>query len=406
MKYRLTDTATRNAKPKPDGKPAKHTDGGGLFLWVSKDIKVWRYDYTRPTTGKRNTLVIGTYPEISLKDARDRHQEARNMLARGVDPSDYRKAEKAADRALVENCFEAVAREWFVKFRPQWVESHSSKIIRRLERDIFPWIGSRPIGELEPPDILQCLRRIESRGALETAHRAKQDCGQIFRYAVATGRASRDQTADLKGAIPPPKKSHFAAIIEPQEVGQLLRAIQDYKGTLETRIALQLSPYLFTRPGELRQMEWAEVNLKTALWEIPATKMKMKAAHIVPLPRQAIELLEIIKPLTGHKRYVFPSRTDAAKPMSDNTLRQALRRTGYDNEAMTPHGFRAMARTILDEVLGVKEKYIEQQLAHAVKDPNGRAYNRTKHLPQRTAMMQQWADYLDGLREHEIKTIK
>jgi integrase len=399
----LTDTAVKNAKPKPDGKAAKHTDGGGLYLWVTKEVKSWRYDYARPVTGKRNTLVIGTYPEFKLKEARERHQAARDLLARGVDPSEYKQSEKAAERALTANSFEAVAREWFVKFSPQWVESHSSKIIRRFERDIFPWIGSRPIGELEPPDILQCLRRIESRGALETAHRAKQDIGQVFRYAVATGRATRDQTADLKGAIPPPKKRHFAAITEPQEVGQLLRAIQDYNGTLETRIALQLAPYLFTRPGELRQMEWAEIDTETAVWEIPAGKMKMKAAHIVPLPCQAVVLLEEIRPLTGNRRYVFPSRTDSAKPMSDNTLRQALRRLGYDNEAMTPHGFRAMARTILDEELEIDEKYIEQQLAHAVKDPNGRAYNRTKHLKQRTAMMQRWADYLDGLRSAELK---
>ena len=397
MKYRLTDTATRNAKPLPDGKPAKHTDGGGLYLWVTQSVKVWRYDYTRPVTGKRNTLVIGSYPEIGLRDARERHQTARDLLARGVDPSEYRQAEKAAERALHENSFEAVAREWFVKYRPTWAESHSNKIIRRFERDIFPWIGSRPIAELEPQNILQCLRRIEVRGALETAHRAKQDIGQVFRYAVATGRATRDQTADLKGALPPPTKRHFAAITDPQEVGGLLRAMQGYNGTLETRIALQLAPYLFTRPGELRQMEWSEIDLDGALWEIPAGKMKMKNAHIVPLCRQALALLEEIRPLTGHRRYVFPSRTDTSKPMSDNTLRQALRRLGYDNDAMTVHGFRAMARTILDEELEVEEKYIEQQLAHAVKDPNGRAYNRTKHLRQRSVMMQEWADYLDRL---------
>lgn len=406
MKYRLTDTATRNAKPKPDGKGAKHPDGGNLYLWVTKDAKVWRYDYTRPVTGKRNTYTIGHYPEFSLKDARERHQEARALLARGVDPYEYRKEEKAAERALTENSFQAVATEWFVKFTANQVPTHTERQQRRLERHVFPYLGDLPIGEIEPPDILKVLRRIEAAGTLETAHRVKTIISQIFRYAVATGRAVRDQTADLKGALPPYRQRHLAAITEPQEVGELLRATYDYSGAFETRIALRLAPYLFARPGELRQMEWAEIDIDSGLWEIPAHKMKMKNAHVVPLARQAIELLNEIKPLTGHRRYVFPSRTDTSKPMSDNTLRQALRRTGYDNNTMTPHGFRAMARTILDEVLGIEEKYIDQQLSHSVKDPNGRAYNRTKHLPQRIAMMQQWADYLDGLRNPEINNNK
>ena len=397
MKYNLTDVAARKAKPNQDGKPKKYTDGGGLYLMVSSTGKYWRYKYR--IDGKEKTLSIGSYPEFSVKEARDLHLEARALLARGVDPSAHKQALKAVKLAEVTNSFEAVAREWFVKFSPQWVESHSKKIIRRFERDIFPWIGCRPIAELEPPDILQCLRRIEERGAIETAHRAKQDCGQVFRYAVATGRAKRDQTADLKGAIPPPKKTHHAAIIDPIEVGELLRTIHDYHGSFQVRIALKLSAYLFQRPGEIRQMQWDEINLESALWGIPAAKMKMRNAHIVPLPRQAVALLEEIRPLTGHRRYVFPSRTDTYKPMSDNTVRQALRRLGYDGETMTPQGFRALARTIMDEELEIEEKYIEQQLAHAVKDANGTAYNRTKHLKQRVPMMQQWADYLDSLRD-------
>lgn len=391
MKRKLTDTLVRNAKP-----PASISDGGGLYLLVRETGKLWRYNYRMD--GKQKTLSIGSYPEISLKDARARHEEARALLARGVDPSSHKQAVKAARMAEVTNSFEAIGREWFVKFKHQWVDSHSSKIIRRLERDIFPWIGSKPIADLEPPDILQCLRRIEARGALETAHRAKQDCGQIFRYAVATGRASRDQTADLKGAIPPPKKNHFAAITEPKDIGALMREMVDYRGITETRIALQLSAYLFTRPGELRQMEWAELDLEQAVWNIPPEKMKAKRAHIVPLPKQAIFLLEEIRPLSGHRRYVFTSRTDPKKPISNNTVRQALRRLGYDNDTMTAHGFRALASTRLYE-MGFHSDLIEKQLAHAVGNEVRRAYDRSQHIGQRTDMMQQWADYLDSLRD-------
>lgn len=399
MKYKLTDTAAKNAKPKPDGKQKKYTDGGGLYLLAMKSGKYWRYDYTHPDSGKRKTLALGVYPDITLKAARERHTEAREVLARGVDPLSYKHQTKAMRKAESENSFELIAREWFIRFSPTWVESHASKIIRRLERDVFPWIGSAPIAELEPPDILKVLRRIEDRGALETAHRVKQNIGQVFRYAVTEGKATRDQTADLKGALPPPKKQHFAAITDPVEVGHLLRAMDDYKGTLETRIALQMSAYLFTRPGELRQMEWAEINIEQAVWNISADKMKSRQPHLVPLSRQAVALLDEIRPLSGHRRYVFTSATDPRKPMSNNTVRQALRRLGYDNATMTAHGFRAMARTILDEELGIQEKYIEHQLAHAVKDANGTAYNRTKHLPQRIDMMQKWADYLDSLKE-------
>lgn len=397
MKYKLTDTAIKAAKPKLDGKSTKYTDGGGLYLLAMQSSKYWRYDYTH--AGKRRTLALGVYPDINLKAAREKHQEARELLARGVDPSEYKQQAKGAQIALTENSFEAIAREWYVKNQQKWKSTHADKILSRLEQDAFPWLGSRPIAVIEPPEILKCLRRVEERGAIETAHRIKQTIGQVFRYAVATGRAQRDQTADLKGALSAVKSKHFAAITNPQQVGQLMRDIQTYEGHIETRIALRVSAYLFQRPNEIRRMEWLELDFEKRLWSLPAEKMKMGESHFVPLPEQVVQLLQEIKPFTGHGLYVFPALTDRKKPMSDNTIRLALRRMGYDNDTMTPHGFRAMARTLLDEELEVNPIYIEQQLAHVVKDANGTAYNRTKHLKQRVEMMQQWADYLDRLRE-------
>lgn len=397
MKYKLTDTVIKAAKPKLEGKSTKYTDGGGLYLLAMPSGKYWRYDYTH--AGKRRTLALGVYPDINLKTAREKHQEARELLARGVDPSEYKQQAKSAQIALTENSFEAIAREWYVKNQQKWKSTHADKILSRLEQDAFPWLGSRPIAVIEPPEILKCLRRVEERGAIETAHRIKQSIGQVFRYAVATGRAQRDQTADLKGALSVVKSKHFAALTNPQQVGQLLRDIQTYEGHIETRIALRVSAYLFQRPNEIRRMEWLELDFEKRVWSLPAEKMKMGEAHLVPLPEQVVQLLQEIKPFTGHRLYVFPALTDRKKPMSDNTIRLALRRMGYDNDTMTPHGFRAMARTLLDEELEVNPIYIEQQLAHAVKDANGTAYNRTKHLKQRVEMMQQWADYLDRLRE-------
>ena len=296
--------------------------------------------------------------------------------------------------------FEAVAREWFAKHSPTWAANHAEKIIQRLERDIFPWLGDAPIDTVTAPALLTVLRRIEDRGALETAHRAKQNCGQIFRYGVATGRCQRDPSSDLKGALPPFRRAHFASITDPPSVADLLRAVHGYRGAFVTRCALRLAPLVFVRPGELRHAEWSEVDLDGAEWRIPAERMKMKADHIVPLARQAMETLRDLHPLTGRGKYLFPQSSDPVKPMSDNTVRMALRRLGYSNEMMSGHGFRAMARTLLDEVLGFKVDLIEHQLAHAVRDPLGRAYNRTTHLPERRKMMQVWADYLDGLRGH------
>ncbi|MEB4592005.1 integrase arm-type DNA-binding domain-containing protein [Candidatus Thiothrix sp. Deng01] len=397
MKLRLTDTAVKNAKPKPDGKPAKHTDGGGLYLWVTQSAKVWRYDYTRPITGKRNTLVIGNYPETGLRDAREQHQTARDLLARGIDPSEHRKAQEAAERDMMANSFESVALEWLVKFRHTWSDSTYSKITGILRRAVFPWLGARNIATIEPPDVLEVLRRQEAGGKLETAHKARQYIGQICRYAVATGRSTRDPTPDLKGAIPPVINKSYAALTNPQEVGKLMQDIGRYPGRFETRLLLQASAYMFTRPGEVRQMQWAEINPDRSQWLIPAERMKLRQEHIVPLSRQMLALLDEIKPLTGYRQYVFPGRNDPRQPASNSVVRQALIRMGYQPDVMQAHGFRSTASTLLHEELHYPSDVIEKQLAHAVGSKVRRVYDRSQHLPERTRMMQEWADYLDRL---------
>jgi integrase len=391
----LTDPAVRNAKA--GDKPAKLFDEKGLFLLVSPaGGKWWRFKYR--FGGKEKLLSLGTYPDIGLKDARQKRDDARRLLADAIDPGENRKARKQARTDLAANSFEVIAREWFAKFESTWTQGHSDKIIQRLERDIFPKIGDRPITEVKAPDLLACLRKIEERGALETAHRALQNCGQVFRYAIATGRAERDITADLRGALPPVRPTHHAAITDPKATGELLRAIDGYRGSLVTQCALRLAPLVFVRPGELRQAEWGEIDLDKGEWNIPAERMKMREPHLVPLSAQAVAILREIHPLTGHGRYVFPSARTGERPMSNNAILAALRRMGYGKDEMSGHGFRAMARTILDEVLGVRPDFIDHQLAHAVRDPNGRAYNRTAHLGERRKMMQQWSDYLDKLK--------
>lgn len=391
----LSDAAIRAAKPQD--KQYKLHDDGGLFLLIAPSGgKWWRLKYR--FEGKEKQLSLGVYPDTGLREAREKRDAARKQVAAGVDPSASRQAAKAARTAEVTNSFEAVAREWFGRHSKNWAPTHSSKVIERLERDVFPWIGNRPIASITAPDILQVLRRIESRGAVETAHRALQNCGQIFRYAVATGRATHNPTPDLKGALPPVKKVHRAAITDPKEIGSLLRAIDDYQGHFVTKCALRLAPLVFVRPGELRAAEWSEFDLDAAEWNIAASRMKMREAHLVPLSTQAVAILKELQALTGQGRYVFPSARSNKRPMSDNAILAALRRMGFAKDEMSGHGFRAMARTILDEVLGVRPDYIEHQLAHAVRDPNGRAYNRTAHRPERAKMMQAWADYLDVLR--------
>lgn len=331
---------------------------------------------------------------MSLKDARKSRDGARKLLSEGIDPSAARKARKTA--RTDSNTFEAVAREWFAKQVPNWAPSHASKIIERLERDVFPWVGKQPIVDLSAPVLLAVLRRIEGRGAIDTAHRAHQNCGQIFRYAVATGRAERDPSGDLRGALAPAKHKHFAALIEPLAIGELLRAIDAFKGTLTVQSALRLAPLLFVRPGELRKAEWADIDLDKREWRYVVSKTQTD--HIVPLADQAVAILRDLQPLTGHRKHVFPGR-DPKKAMSEAAINAALRRMGYDTRTeITGHGFRAMARTVLHEILGIKPEVIEHQLAHRVPDTLGSAYNRTLFLAERKAMMQMWANYLDKLK--------
>ena len=388
----LTDTAIRNAKPA--AKPVKKFDERGLFLLVTPaGGKWWRLRYK--FDGKEKLLSLGVYPDVGLKDARGRRDEARKLLADGIDPGESRKAMKSARMDRAANSFEVVAREWFTKYSAIWAANHGDRIIRRFERDIFPRIGGHPIAELTAPELLAVVRKIESRGALETAHRALGNCGQVFRYAIATGRAERDLSSDLRGALPPVKGEHFSAITDPAKVGQLLRALDSYQGTFTVACALRLAPLVFVRPGELRTALWTDINLDAAEWRFTVTKTNVP--HIVPLARQAIEILRELHEVTGRSRYIFPGARSAARPMSDNAILAAMRRLGISKDEMSGHGFRAMARTILDEVLGFRPDFIEHQLAHAVRDPNGRAYNRTAHLPERCAMMQAWANYLEGL---------
>ena len=392
----LSDLSVRNAKP--GIKAVRLYDTGGLYLEVAPTgSKLWRWKYR--FNGKEKRLALGIYPDTSLKDARGKRDAARKLLANDVDPGEHRKAQKAAQRSSVENSFEVIAQEWYGKYSPNWVENHANRIIRRLQRDIFPWIGARPIDAIKPPELLAVLRRIENRGAIETAHRALANCGQVFRYAVATGRAERDPSGDLRGALPPVRGEHFAAVTEPFEVARLLREIDSYQGTLVVACALKLAPLVFVRPGELRTAEWADIDFDLAEWRYTVTKTD--TSHIVPLSQQATSILREVHALTGNGKYVFPSARSSTRPMSDNAILAAMRRLGIAKDQMSGHGFRAMARTILDEVLGVRPELIEHQLAHAVRDPNGRAYNRTAHLLERKKMMQQWADYLDILKSGE-----
>ncbi|MEO5334971.1 MAG: tyrosine-type recombinase/integrase, partial [Magnetococcus sp. YQC-5] len=325
----------------------------------------------------------------------------RRLLAEGIDPGEHRKITKTMAANRTENSFEAVAREWFAKFSPTWAETHASKIIRRLEVDVFPWLGGRPVNEITALELLTVLRRIEGRGALDTAHRAKQNCGQVFRYAVATGRAENDPSVALRGALPPPKEGHFSSITDPSAIGELLRAIDGYAGSYVSRAALRLAPLVFVRPGELRQAEWVEIDLSTATWTIPGERMKAREKHVVPLSTQAVAILRELHPLTGHGRYVFPGARSDDRPMSENTVLAALRRLGYEVGMMTGHGFRSMASTILNEQ-GWHRDAIERQLAHAERDSVRAAYNYAEHMPERRRMMQSWADYLDQLAGRNV----
>lgn len=392
----LTDTFVKNIKPTDKPAGDKHADGAGMYLLVKSAGKYWRFNYR--FDGKRKTLALGVYPEISLVKARKRREDARKLLADGIDPAQARTNDRQAKAIAATNTFEAVAKLWLSKIAASRSASTQDKVTAWLEHDVYPALGKIPIAEIKPRDVLAAVQKMEARGAIDSAHRVKQVCGQIFRFGVAHDLVERDVTADLKGALSVVVKAHHAAITEPKQAGALMRAIFDYKGHPAAVTALKLAPLLFVRPGELRAAEWEEIDLDAAEWRIPPSKMKMKVEHLVPLSAQAVGLLRELHPATGHGKYVFPSLRTSQACMSENTVNAALRGMGYPKEVMTGHGFRAMARTIMDEVLGERVDLIEHQLAHAVKDVNGRAYNRTAHLPARREMMQRWSDYLDKLR--------
>ena len=386
----LTDTAIRNARTAE--KAYKLPDGGGLVLLVNPNgSKWWRWRYR--FRGVEKMLSFGVYPEATLKLARERRDEARHLLARGIDPGAKRRVERASQA----NTFEAIAREWFDLNQKKFAEATIEKTRWTLEGLLFPSLGSRPIGEITAPEILATLRPLEARGKHETAHRTRQRASQVFRYAIATGRAERDPAADLRGALASVTTRHHPAVTEPTRVGELLRAIDGYQGQPSVGCALRLAPIVFVRPGELRAAEWSEFDLERAEWRIAANRMKMREPHLVPLSRQAIEILRDIHPLTGSGRFVFPSIRTSARPMSENTLTAALRRIGYSGTEMTVHGFRAMASTCLNEQ-GWAPDVIELQLAHTERNKVRAAYNRAERLPERRKLMQSWADYLDGLR--------
>jgi integrase len=394
---------------KPEAATYRLNDGDGLHLLVKPDgAKWWRLDYS--IGGKRKSLSLGVYPDTTLSAARNSANNARELVAGGTDPSDLRKAGKQVQAKRLEaerridqglpaaGSFEEVAREWASVPTDRRSDKQTERIIGWMEKDIFPWLGNRPINEITTPEIDATIQRIVDRGALDIARRVLWNCGRVFGYAAKKGYSQGDPTARLSEYMPSKKVEHHAAITDPKAVAGLLRAIDGYEGYFVTKCALRLAPLFFVRPGELRKAEWSEIDLDKAEWNIPAERMKMREPHLVPLSTQAVQLLRELHALTGSGRYVFPGARTDDRPMSDNAVLAALRRMGFARDEMSGHGFRAMARTILDEVLGVRPDFIEHQLAHAVRDPNGRAYNRTAHLAERRKMMQLWSDYLDKLK--------
>jgi len=389
---KLSDAAIRGAKAR--SVQYKIGDGNGLYLLVTpKGKKYWRMDYR--FAGKRKTAAFGVYPEVKLKAARDKCYEVKTLVKQGIDPGQKKRG------GPVENGFEAVAREWFKKQAPKWAPGHAKRVIRRLEKDIFPPLGGRDIAAISPQDLLQVLRSVENRGAVETAHRLRQTCGQIFRYAIVTGRAQNDVSATLKGALATAPGKHMATITDPAKVGELLRAIHGYQGQFITICALKLAPLTFVRPGELRHAEWEEIDTVNAMWKIPSEKMKMSRPHMIPLSHQALSIIEALRPYTEHRSpYLFPSTRTSKRPMSDNTVLAALRRLGYEKEEMSGHGFRALASTLLHENRWPSH-CIELQLAHVERNSVKAAYNHAQYLDERREMMQWWAEYLDKLRDEK-----
>jgi integrase len=391
---RLSTAKIQNATAQK--KTVRLFDGRGLYLEIAPTgSRWWRFKYR--FAGKEKRISLGVYPDVGLKKARDRRDEMRKLVADGIDPSAARKQQKLMALDAAANTFEAVAREWFEKHSANWEASYSVKLLARLEANIFPWLGDRPIRDIKPPELLSVLRRVESRGVLETAHRLMNYCGNIYRYAVATGRAERDISSDLRGALPPSTPQHHASVTDPEGVAALLRAIDGYRGSNVTRYALQLAPLVFVRPGELRKAEWSEIDLEAGEWRIPPGRMKMKTKHIVPLSSQAVAILRALQPLTGKGHYVFPGARSRERCMSENTVNGALRRLGWSGSEMTGHGFRSMASTLLNEQ-GWNRDAIERQLAHTERNSIRAAYNYAEHLPERRRMMQAWSDYLHTLR--------
>jgi integrase len=388
----LTEREIKTAKA--SGKARKLFDERGLYLLVTPaGGKLWRFKYR--FGGKEKLLALGAYPDVPLADARNKRDDARKLIAVGIDPAARRRAERTASS----DTFESVAREWFEAKSKEWVESHARTVLQRLEQHLFPFIGNQPARDIAAPELLTVLQRVEKRGAHETARRVRQIASDVFERAIVSGKADRNPAADLRKALVKPKVRHHAAYTDPKDVAGLLRIIDAYQGSnIIVKSALQLAPLVFVRPGELRKAEWAEFDLDAARWLIPPWRMKMRQALLVPLSRQAVAVLRQLQPVTGHGRFVFPSARSEQRPMSDNAVLAALRRCGVPADEQSGHGFRALARTILDEVLGVRVDLIDHQLGHTVRDPNGRAYNRTTFLPERVKMMQQWADYLDELK--------
>jgi len=396
----LTDTKIRTAKP--TDKAYKLTDGLGMYLLVNPaGGKLWRFDYRY--LGKRKTLSLGGYPDVSLVEARSRRDDARKLLAQipPVDPGAVKKSLKNNIYGKQQSTFELLAREWAESYFINKSSSHKERTLRRLEIYIFPWLGNRPIADITAPEVLQVIKRPQNQSKLETAHRAMQAVGQVMRYAVQNGKAERDVTADLRGALPTPQVKHMASFVEPEQVGELLKAIDGFRGTFTVECALRLSPLVFTRPSELRRAKWSDIDLSSGIWAYRVSKTNTD--HIVPLSNQALQILKQIHPLSGHGEFVFMGGHDPKKPMSEAAINAALKRMGYDTQTqITGHGFRAMARTLLHERLNIDPVIIEHQLAHKVPDALGKAYNRTKFLEQRKIMMQAWADYLDELKEAKL----
>jgi integrase len=400
----LTDTFVRQVKHSGKVTGDKHADGGGMYLLVKAAGRYWRMDYRH--VGKRKTLALGTYPEVSLAKARQKRDKARELLAEGIDPSATKRAEKLATTVAAAHTFEAVAREFHAMHGTSWSPKYAARWIERMEKDLFPFVGTLTLPAITAPVLLDVLRKVEKRGASETAHTLRQTAGQVFRYGIQTGRCERSPVADLHGALKPLVVKHMAAVLEPGKAGELLRAIYGYSGQPMTKAALQLSGLLFQRPGNIRQMEWAWIDLDGGMFTIPSESMKRRLhqkingrPHFVPLAPQAVAILRELQPLTGHGRYVFPSLRTGERPMSDNTVNAALRRMGFTGDEMTAHGFRAMARTLMIERMpSIAADVIEAQLAHGKSGPLGAAYDRAEYMDQRRKMMNEWADYLDRLR--------